>query len=136
MQYIHSSPRFVPLALSLLSACAASDPSPRTAGPGAASAPKVAATDSPITGATGQFLAGRFAESQNDLNFAADEFLRALATDPRNPDLLQRAFISCLLAGRPEALKLARMQPDVQAAQLLLADTEAASGSWEKIGRA
>ncbi len=134
MQYILSSPRFVLLALSLLSACAASasDPTPHAAAGPAAPAPKPVATESPVTGATGQFLAGRFAEAQNDLNFAADQFLRALATDPRNPDLLQRAFISCLLAGRPEALKLARMQPDVQAAQLLLADTEAASGNWDK----
>ena len=132
MQYIHSSPRFVLLALSLLSACAASDPTPHASASPAVSAPKAAVADSPVTGATGQYLAGRFAESQNDLNFAADEFLRALATDPHNPDLLQRAFISCLLAGRPEALKLARMQPDVQAAQLLLADTEAANGNWDK----
>jgi Flp pilus assembly protein TadD len=130
MQTINS--RFVLLALSLLSACAASDPTPpATTGDTA----QAADTDTAISGATGEILAGRFAESQNDLNFAADEFLRALANHPRNPDLLQQAFITCLLAGRPEALKLARMQPDVQAAQLLMADAEASSGNWQEAER-
>ena len=127
MQYIHS-PRFVLLALSLLSACAAADPatSSTTAGQTATVA------EVPVTGATGEILAARFAESQNDLNYSADQFLHALASDPRNPDLLQQAFLTCLLAGRPEALQLARMQPDVQAAQLLVADADAVSGDWDK----
>jgi tetratricopeptide (TPR) repeat protein len=127
MPYIHST-RFVLLALSLLSACAASGPAPH----GATSDPKAPVADVPVTGSTGQILAARFAESQNDLNYAADQFLRALANDPHSPDLLQQAFLTCLLAGRPEALTLARMQPDVQAAQLLVADSEATSGNWEK----
>jgi tetratricopeptide (TPR) repeat protein len=127
MQYIHST-RFVLLTLSLLSACAASGPAPRAA----AADPKAAATEVPVTGATGEILTARFAESQNDLNYAADRFLQALANDPHSPDLLQQAFLTCLLAGRPEALRLARLQPDVQAAQLLVADSEAGNGNWDK----
>ncbi len=127
MQYIHSS-RFVLLTLSLLSACAASDPAQSSAAAGETAT----AAEVPATGITSQILAARFAESQNDLNYAADQFLRALANDPHNPDLLQQAFLTCLLAGRPEALKLARMEPNVQAAQLLVADSEATAGNWDK----
>ena len=126
MQYFPSLRRFVVLAVSLLSACAATDPASHAETGGAANAPM------PVTGVASAFLNGRFAASQNDLDYAANEFLRALAADPGNPDLLQQAFVTTLLAGRPEALRLARLQPQNQAAQLLMADDEAANGNWDQ----
>jgi tetratricopeptide (TPR) repeat protein len=115
--------RFLLLAISLLSACAAANPLPHAATPaddGTASA-----------GLAGTFLTGRFAAVQNDLDFAADEFLRTLALDPDSPQLRQQAFLACLMVGRPEAVRLAQNQPDNQIAQLLLAGHEAARGNWE-----
>ena len=126
MQYILTLRRSVLLALSLLSACAAADPTSR------ADTGKPGATGVPVTGVAGAYLNGRFATTQNDLEFASDQFLRALAVDPNNPDLLQQAFLTSLLAGRPEALRLARLQPQNQAAQLLLADADAAAGNWDQ----
>ena len=63
--------------------------------------------------------------SEGDLDTAADDLLKAQAKDPTNPDLRQQAFMAALLAGRPDAVRLARMQPDNQAAQLLLGDLDA-----------
>lgn len=129
MQYVYSLRRFVLLALSLLSACAAADPVPPAA---TAEGGQQVDARSAVKGVAGAFLAGRFAATQNDLEFAADQFLRALAADPGNPDLLQEAFLTSLIAGRPEALRLARMLPESQAAQLLIADADASSGNWEQ----
>lgn len=83
------------------------------------------------SGAFGAFLDARFASMQGDLDIAAAAYLRALEADPRNLDLLQPAFAASLLAGRPEAVSLARRLPDVQAAQMLLANQEAKAGNWE-----
>ena len=126
MQYIHTLRRFVLVTLSLLSACAAADRSSR-ADTGQPAHPRM-----PVTGVASAYLSGRFAAMQNDLEYASDQFLRALAADPDNPDLQQQAFLTTLLAGRPEALRLARLQPQNQAAQLLLADTDAADGNWDQ----
>ena len=60
----------------------------------------------------GAFLTGRFAAMQGDLDFAADEFLRALAADPASLELRQQAFLACLMVGRPEAVRLAQNQPE------------------------
>jgi Flp pilus assembly protein TadD len=127
MQYIRTLRRFVLLALSLLSACAAADPS---SGAGTAGPPAISGTA--VTGVASAYLTGRFAAVQNDLEYASDQLLRALAAEPTNPDLLQQAFLTSLLAGRPEGLRLARMLPANQAAQLLLADTDAANGNWDQ----
>ena len=60
------------------------------------------------------------------------EFLHAaLAADPDDPELLQQAFLACLIAGRTEAVQLARQLPDSQAAQLLLAEVEVRAGHWQ-----
>ncbi len=122
MQHRTSLPRAVLLALSLLSACAAADPS---VGSGGASAIKV-------TGAAGAFLTARFAASQNDNELAAQLFQRTLETDPGNPELRQQAFITALLAGRPEAQRLAQMMPDDQVALLVLGNADAKAGRWEQ----
>ena len=46
-------------------------------------------------------------------------------------DLLQQAFIASLIAGRSEAVQLARQLPDSQAAQLLLGEVEVRAGHWQ-----
>jgi tetratricopeptide (TPR) repeat protein len=103
-----------------LSACAASNPSADAAGP-----------RDDRQAVAGAFLTGRFAAMQSDLDFAADEFLRALVVDPDSPELRQQAFLACLMVGRPDAVRLAQNLPGDETAQLLLADHDAASGNWE-----
>ena len=103
----------------MLSACAA-------AGAGDPISPVIA------TGAAGAFLTGRFAAGQNDLDFAAQQFLRALEADPSSIELQQQAFMAALLAGRPEAVSLAQQQQGNLAAQLLLGNAEVKTGRWEQ----
>jgi tetratricopeptide (TPR) repeat protein len=104
--------------LSLLSACAASGPASPAGGP----APGLAAA----------YLTARFASGQGDNDFAADQYLRALEGDPANVELRQQAFITALLAGKPQAAQLAPMMADDQAAILLLAGVDAKAGRWEQ----
>jgi tetratricopeptide (TPR) repeat protein len=113
--------RAVLLALTLLSACAAADPSTSVA---------TRHGDDRGGGSFGAFLDGQFAMGEADPSEAATWYLRALAADPTNPELAQQAFLACALAGRQEAVQLARQLPDNQAAQLLLGDTEARAGNW------
>jgi tetratricopeptide (TPR) repeat protein len=122
MQPIRIAPRALLLALTLLSACAAADPSPA----------RVAAHEGPDvpTGVYGAFLTARFAMSEADAQTAATQLLRAQAARPDDPDLLQQAFLASLVAGRTEALQLARKLPDSQAAQLLLGQAEVRAGHW------
>ncbi len=113
--------RAVLLALTLLSACAAADPSTGIL---------PSRGQDPASGVFGAFLDGQFAMDQADPAEAATWYLRALAADPSNPELTQQAFLACALGGRQEAVQLARQLPDNQAAQLLLGDTEARAGNW------
>jgi tetratricopeptide (TPR) repeat protein len=114
--------RAVLLALTLLSACAAADPSTGTL---------PSRGGEPANGMFGAFLDGQFAMGQADPAEAATFYLRALAADPSNAELTQQAFVACALSGRQEAAQLARQLPDNQAAQLLLGDIEARAGNWE-----
>jgi tetratricopeptide (TPR) repeat protein len=107
------------LVLCLLSACAAADPADV---PGPASRP--------ITGASGQVLVGRFAIGQTDVGTAATDLLAALADDPQNLELRQQAFAAAVMAGRPEALTLARDLPGSPAASLVLANDDVRNGNW------
>ena len=107
------------LVLCLLSACAAADPADV---PGPASRP--------ISGASGQVLAGRFAMGQTDVQIAATNLLAALADDPQNVELRQQAFAAAVMAGRPEALALARDLPASPAASLVLANEDVRNGHW------
>ena len=112
------------------------------AGPGsAATDPGAAAMDpgqhrmSPhhaLTGVDGAFLAARFAASQGDLDLAAEHYLQALGSDPDNAELLQQAFLACLLTDRPEARRLARLLPGNPAAQLYLINLDAQAGNWDE----
>lgn len=110
------------LVASLLSACAAS----------ATPAPHTPATTSAAASArlSGTYLAARFAARENDLDFASNAFLHALALDPADPMLRQQAFLTTLLAGRPEARRLAEHQSDNLSAQLYLVDAAAIAGNW------
>ena len=123
------------LVLTLLSACAAADPGQApgpSAGQASAQFPELAsgAAMRGSTGVAAAYLIGRYAARQNDLEFAADQFIRALKGDPDNPELQQQAFLAALMAGRPEANQLAGNLQDNQAAALLLANTEARAGHW------
>ncbi len=116
--------RSILLALTLLSSCAAAQVSTS----GVTSAP-----DSPavvITGAPGSYLSGRFAAAEGNLPLASDMFLKGLTQDPYSSDMQVQAFISSLLAGRPEAITLARQMPSNTTAQLLLGDEDAKAGRW------
>ncbi len=111
--------RAILLAASLVSACAAADPSEP---PG----PQSRALDQ----SAGQYLVGRFALSRTDLDTAADNLLKALNSDPNNPELQREAFGPAVLDGRPEALALAQKLPSSPAALLLLADADVKAGNW------
>ncbi len=119
MRYACTVRRSVLLALTLLSACAASEPNPQTG------------SDRAPSGVIGNFLTGRFALAEGDNVTAANDLLKALAQSPGNPDLTVDAFIACLNAGRPEVVKLARQLPDNQMAQLVLADNDIKTGHWQ-----
>jgi tetratricopeptide (TPR) repeat protein len=120
MQHVRAARRSVLLALTLLSACAASEPSYDDA-----DAQQVPA------GVIGNFLAGRFAMAEGDSATAATDLLKAVAQSPGDPELTLQAFIACLDAGRPEAVRLAHLLPDSQVAQLVLADVDIKAGHWQ-----
>jgi tetratricopeptide (TPR) repeat protein len=121
MKHAPFASRTVFLALSLLSACAASDASGNTTSAGA---------EYPA-GAFGQFLAGRFAMAAADPDAGATALSKAVALAPNEQDLIVQAFLANLAAERPEALSLARRIPDNQIAQLVLADDDIRAGRWE-----
>ena len=136
----HSRPlrRSFLLILSLLSACGAADPASAPAGTphlvssdasvlAAAPAPR---RRTPIPPASGALLTGRFAVNQGDLDTAAQAYQRALGGDVDNEELRQQAFLTSLMAGRPEAERLAGLLARNQAAQLVLAGRDARAGAW------
>jgi tetratricopeptide (TPR) repeat protein len=118
MQHARAARRSALLALTLLSACAASEP---TSDPSSGPVPN---------GIIGNYLAGRFALSEGDSQTAATDLLKAVAQNPGDPELTLQAFIATLDSGRPEAVKLARQLPDSQVAQLVLADVDIKAGRW------
>lgn len=124
MHHGRSLPRSVVLVLSLLSGCAAAQP----AAPGAAAESRPVV----ITTAGGAQLIARHALAIGDLNEAARAYDRLLLTDPGNTDLVRQAFLTNLLAFRPEAVTLARELPGLPAAQMLLADDDALAGRWRQ----
>ena len=120
MRVFRGARRAILLTLSLLSACAAADPT--------ASVSRMPQE----VGSSGNFLAGRFALSHGDFDMAAADLLRALNANPGDQELLLQTFIACVNAGRPEAIPLARRLPTSQVAQLLLANDAAKSGDWDQ----
>ena len=107
----------------MLSACALAEP------PAHAGASAIHASSGSVFG---QYLAGQFAFSQSEPGLAADAFLKALAANPHDPTLLQRAFLASAMSGRPEAVALARQLPHNQIAELVLANHEALTGHWNE----
>lgn len=119
MQHARAARRFVLLALTLLSACAASDPSSD-------------ADSAPVArGVFGNYLDGRFAMAEGDSQIAANDLLKAFQQAPPDPELTLQTFLACVDAGRPEAVTLARQLPDNQIAQLVLADADIKAGRWQ-----
>lgn len=118
MQHARTARRSVLLALTLLSACAASEPS-------------LDASGQMPAGVIGNFLAGRFALAEGDSATAANDLLKAVAQSPGETDITSQAFLACLDAGRPEVVSLARQLPDSQVAQLVLADVDIKAGRWQ-----
>ena len=111
--------RILILAASLVSACAAAEPGQV---PGPASRP--------VDPSAGDYLVGHYAASRTDTETAADNLLKALKSDPNDTELQRQAFGPAILAGRPEALDLARKLPSSPAALLLLANAEVKAGKW------
>jgi tetratricopeptide (TPR) repeat protein len=121
MPYTRFASRTAFLALSLLSACAASD---------AATGGSPAGIDDPA-GAFGHFLAGRFAMAEADPRTAATELSQAVQLEPNEPDLTTQALLADLAAERPDSLAMAHRIPDNQIAQLVLADEDMRAGRWD-----
>ena len=81
------------------------------------------------------FLTGRIALSNADYDLAAEALLVALESNPDSVDLRHQAFTATLIAGRPEAEKLARTIPENPIAQMLLGSTDAKAGRWSQAER-
>jgi tetratricopeptide (TPR) repeat protein len=125
---MHASQRALILLLASVSVCAAA-PDPIPVIPRAAAA--LPSGPPKMTGAFGEYLTARFAAAQADVAFAAPEFLKALAADPGNPEILQQAFAVSVMAGRPEATRMANLLPDNPVAELLLVDNDVRAGNWD-----
>ena len=121
MQNARFASRTAFLALSLLSACAASDATTSTS---------AARADRP-SGAFGHYLAGRFALAEADPATAATELSRAAALTPDEKELTTQALLAALAAERPDAVALARSIQENHIAQLVLADEDMRVGRWD-----
>ncbi|GAC1340955.1 MAG: tetratricopeptide repeat protein [Acetobacteraceae bacterium] len=84
------------------------------------------------TGAFGAYLTGRFAAQRTDLDTAAEQLELALTQDSGVQDLANQAFLAAVLAGRPDAARLAAGVADNPVAQLVMANRETKSGRWEQ----
>ena len=98
-----------------------------------AAAPPGAAT--PAGTAYGAFLAGRYAEAQQDPAAAAQYFQRAIGADPGNQDLLGEGFAAALLAGAPGAVALAPLVSHNALAIMLLGNQAALNGDYNAAAR-
>jgi Flp pilus assembly protein TadD len=123
MQSIRPVHRAVLLALSLLSACAANGVAQNADAPDDPAQARLA-------NAFGDYLVGRFAASENQVDEAAQALLAAHAADPGSTAVLRQAFLAAALAGLPQAGDLAQQLPDNPAAQLLLGDNDVRAGRW------
>ena len=80
--------------------------------------------------AYGAFLAGRYAEAQQDPAAAAGFFEKAVAADPANPDLVGEGLAAALLAGAPGAVSLAPLVSHNALAIMLLGNQAALNGDY------
>ena len=109
------------LVLTTLSACAASDF-------GLDDAP--GRTHYVPSGAYGAYLTGRFAAQRSDLDIAADK-LDLAARESGLAEVSNQAFLAAVMAGRPDAVRLAAGLQGNGVAQLVLADEAARMGRWD-----
>ncbi|MCB8883345.1 tetratricopeptide repeat protein [Acidisoma cellulosilytica] len=116
--------RSVLLALTALSACAATTP------PGSA---QTGSYQPEQAGAYGSFLVGQYAASRYDFPRAATAMRQALSDDPAAaPALSGETFLLELLAGNAgTASAIAATLPKDSLAQLLLAGSDARAGHWQ-----
>lgn len=89
----------------------------------------------PGASVTGNYLAGRHAETERDLGAAADFLKAALEEAPEAPDLLRRTFVILVMEGRlKEATGLAETyieaQPKSSIANLMLAVVDMRDGDF------
>jgi tetratricopeptide (TPR) repeat protein len=81
---------------------------PASQNPVAVAAPPPTAQELARVSLSGKYLAARHAGQQRDIGVAAAYYRAALRADPKNTDLLERAFLSILADGdMEEAVKLA-----------------------------
>jgi len=85
----------------------------------------------------GNYLAGRFATASRDLSAAAGYFQTALAIDPGNPVLIERAFQLLVADGRikdalPIAERIVARDKGHALARLLLGVDALKKGQWER----
>lgn len=77
------------------------------------------------------YLVSQFAAHRGDLPLAASKMQGALDADPSSAELREDAFVLAVLAGSPEAQRLAHTLPENPLAQLLLAAGAARAGQWQ-----
>ena len=90
------------------------------------------------TGLAGSYLAARHANFQSDFEAAADYYVRALARDPSNPNLMESAVASLIAVGRmdralPIAQQLAANSPNSQVAALVLIAHNMNQGRYSEV---
>ncbi|WP_162913316.1 tetratricopeptide repeat protein [Rhodospirillaceae bacterium SYSU D60014] len=115
--------------LLLLPACAASGGATTETGAATAALPMGTST-------FGQYLAGRHAQNERDLDSAADFMALVLADDPQNLELLQNTYLLMASEGRmAEAAELARRlearNADISTAGLSVVLAEVSAGNLE-----
>ncbi|HXP96151.1 MAG TPA: hypothetical protein VN809_05525, partial [Telmatospirillum sp.] len=86
----------------------------------------------------GNYLAGRFAQNQNDLAAASAYLQRALAEDPENIELLQRTYLSLAAGGQLQSAaavsqRLLTFDGEAAVAALLVAEQQAKAGNWQMV---
>ena len=79
----------------------------------------------------GAYLGAQYAASQGEMDVAARSILASLRADPDNAALQRDAFGLTLLAGLPDAARMAASQTSNPIALLLLADRQAEDGNWQ-----
>ncbi|PKU23781.1 tetratricopeptide repeat protein [Telmatospirillum siberiense] len=86
----------------------------------------------------GNYLAGRFAQDQNDLAAASRYLQRALEQDPENIEILQRAYLSMAAAGQLKASaaiaqRLLTYDGEASVAALMVAEQQGKDGDWKAV---
>jgi tetratricopeptide (TPR) repeat protein len=120
---IPSQPASALFALVLASACA-------TSASAAGEPPREAAAQVTQSGGFAAYLEAQHAVAVSDTALAAERSMAALAAAPWSATLRRRAFVAAAVAGRPEAVRLARDLPDMPAARMRLANVDAVAGHW------